>query len=345
MRPRRSLLAAALVCLLAALFGEPVADELDLADLVGSLTAVVAGAHLAAITGSLRPAWLPVLVALAGAHYLAAALAVRAAGGLKGRLGQTGLAQLAAAAANRLTPLGLGAAAVNVRYLVRRGVGTPDAVGALAALGVLGALADLLVTVGVWLVDQGGAGSGSATNLLGRRIAHAAHGLSATQLLRLLGLVLVVGLLGGGWRRYRQGGAPAPSRRLMSSARQAAAAALSLRRRPAALGMLMLCSGATTAILGVAFLVSLSAVAGGRTQASATALLLLFLVSSAAASSVPSPAGIGTTEGALVAVLLLAHDTTSHAVAAVLLFRLVTFWAPVPLGLLAAHALRRRGVL
>jgi len=77
-RPRRSLLAAALVCLLAALFGEPVADELDLADLVGSLTAVIAGAHLAAITRSLRPAWLPVLVALAGAHYLATALAVRA---------------------------------------------------------------------------------------------------------------------------------------------------------------------------------------------------------------------------------------------------------------------------
>ncbi len=204
--PRSAVFAAAVLCLTAAVLGEPVADELDLAELGNSLAAVVSATHLQAISQSLRVRYLSVLGALAALHYVAAAVAVMAVAGLRGRVGEIGLAQLAAAAANRITPLGLGAGAVNVCYLCRRGSSPAQAVGAVAALGV-------------------------------------------------------------------------------------------------------------------------------------------FLVSSAVASSFPTPAGIGATEGALVAVLLLAHDTTAHAVQAVLLFRLVTFWAPVPLGLLAAGALRRRGML
>lgn len=107
----------------------------------------------------------------------------------------------------------------------------------------------------------------------------------------------------------------------------------------------MAASAATTLIMGAAFLVSLSAIGGNTATAGATTLLLLFLVSSAAASSVPTPAGVGATEGALVGVLLLAHDGAAHALTAVLLFRLVTFWLPVPFGVVAARHLRRKALL
>ncbi len=345
--PWRVAFAAAVLCLTAGVLGEPVADELDLAELGHSLAAVVSATHLGAISRSVRVPYLPVLATLAVLHYVAAAAAVRAVAGLRGRAGEIGLVQLAAAAANRITPVGLGAGAVNVRYLCRRGSSPAQAIGAVAALGVLGAAADLVVTLAVWLADQGkSASSRSATGLLRLRLAHALRGFSPAPLLRPVVLVVLAGLLLGLWqlRRTRTSTA-ARSRRLTESARQAAALALALRRRPMALLVLMVSSGATTAILAVAFVVSVHAVAGGHATTGITTLLLLFLVSSAAASSVPTPAGIGATEGALVAVLLLAHDTTAHALQAVILFRLVTFWAPVPLGLLAARALRRRGML
>ena len=345
--PWRVAIAAAVLCLTAGVLGEPVADELDLAELGHSLAAVVSATHLGAISRSVRVPYLPVLAALVALHYVAAAAAVRAVAGLRGRAGEIGLVQLAAAAANRVTPLGLGAGAVNVRYLCRRGSNPAQAVGAVAALGVLGAAADLIVTLAVWLADQGkSASSPSATGLLRLRLAHALRGFSPAPLLRPVVLLVLAGLLLGLWqlRRARTTSTTRPGG-LSGSAQRAAASVLALRRRPLALLVLMVSSGATTAVLAVAFVVSVHAVAGGPTTVGVSTLLLLFLVSSAAASSVPTPAGIGATEGALVAVLLLAHDSTSHAVQAVILFRLVTFWAPVPLGLLAARALRRRGML
>jgi len=332
-----------LVIVAAAALGEPVADELDVDELTRSLIAAVSTPGLGRIAHSVRPGWLPALGALAVLHYVAAATAVRAAGDLRGRLGETCLVQLAAAAANRLTPVGLGSAAVNVRYLSRRGRAVSEAIGAMGALSLLGGLADLLSTLGVWLADRGGPTSDSAAGLLGRRVARTVAGFTPSPVLRLVVLVVLLLLAGVLWQvstRRR-----ASSRRLVDAARTAMSAALAIRRRPWAGAILMLASASTTLIMGAAFLVSLSAITGNRATSGATTLLLLFLVSSAAASSVPTPAGVGATEGALVGVLLLAHDSAAHALTSVLLFRLVTFWLPVPFGLLAARRLRRRGLL
>jgi uncharacterized membrane protein YbhN (UPF0104 family) len=105
----------------------------------------------------------------------------------------------------------------------------------------------------------------------------------------------------------------------------------------------MASSAGTTLVLGVAFAVCTVAVSG--TTRDAGAFLVAYLVGAGAAAAVPIPAGLGSTEAALVAALVAAHINTSAAVQAVLIFRLVTFWAPVPLGILAAHTLRRRRAL
>ncbi len=117
------------------MLGEPVTDELDLAESGDSLAAVVSATHLGAISRSVRVPYLPILATLAVLHYVAAA--VRAVAGLRGSAGEIGLVQLAAAAANRITPVGLGAGAVTMRYLCWRGSSPAQAIGAVASLGVL----------------------------------------------------------------------------------------------------------------------------------------------------------------------------------------------------------------
>lgn len=70
-------------------------------------------------------------------------------------------------------------------------------------------------------------------------------------------------------------------------------------------------------------------------------LLVAFKLAAAAGTSVPIPAGLGTTEAALIAVLVTTHVPAGHAVQVVLIFRLVTFWLPAVLALLALRHLHR----
>lgn len=224
-RRRRWVIGAVVAAVVAAAaLGEPVADELDVDELARSLVAALSIPGLGRVARSIRLGWLAVLGGLAGLHYLAAATAVRAAGGLRGRLGETCLVQLAAAAANRLTPAGLGSAAVNVRYLSRCGLAVSEAIGAVGALGVLGGLADLLSTLGVWLADRGGPTSDSAAGLLGKRLARTVAGFTPSPVLRVVVLVVLL-VLAALLRRLRTG-QRRDSWRVTAAARAAVSAAL-----------------------------------------------------------------------------------------------------------------------
>jgi uncharacterized membrane protein YbhN (UPF0104 family) len=57
------------------------------------------------------------------------------------------------------------------------------------------------------------------------------------------------------------------------------------------------------------------------------------------------PAGVGSTEAALIAALATVHIPAAQAATGVLLFRITTFWAPVPAGIASTRWLRRRGGL
>jgi hypothetical protein len=81
-------------------------------------------AHVARQVGGLPPPswpWIVLAVAAIAASYWCSALALRAAVGRRLPLGRTVLVQLAASAANRITPGGLGGAAVNGRFLTTQG--------------------------------------------------------------------------------------------------------------------------------------------------------------------------------------------------------------------------------
>jgi uncharacterized protein (TIRG00374 family) len=76
-----------------------------------------------------------------------------------------------------------------------------------------------------------------------------------------------------------------------------------------------------------------------------TAVAVVYLAGAAVASVAPTPGGLGAVEVALSTGLTAAGMPGASAVSAVLLFRIATYWLPVPAGWLAMHALQRRRAL
>jgi uncharacterized membrane protein YbhN (UPF0104 family) len=284
--------------------------------------------------GGLRWQYAAVVVCLGAAHYLATAIAARAAAGVRLPLGEAVLVQFAAAAANRLTPAGLGGSAINARYMTRRGLHLPAAIGAVTALGVLGVAADVLV-LGAIIVAGSWFGLNGASGELRVLVSKVAHLGSALRSPWLWGVVAVVGLAVG-WRLRRRGAAGGRSwREFWVPIRE-------LGRDPRRLLTLIAASGSTTLVLAVAFGASTAMVPGPQPRAGLGALLVAFMIGAAAGSAVPVPAGLGSTEAALIGVLMTAQVPAGNAVRQVLIFRLITFWAPAIVGVLASRYLYRR---
>jgi uncharacterized protein (TIRG00374 family) len=72
-------------------------------------------------------------------------------------------------------------------------------------------------------------------------------------------------------------------------------------------------------------------------------LVLLAFVAASLLGMIPfSPGGLGFVEAGLAATLALSGITTGQAVLATLVFRLVSFWLPIPIGFAAWWVFRRR---
>jgi uncharacterized membrane protein YbhN (UPF0104 family) len=209
-------------------------------------------------------------------------------------------------------------------------------VGAVVVLSVLGALADLAVLAALVLVGRwfGINGANHEVAALGGKVARLATPLRSPWTWLAVGVVVLVALCvhmrrSDGSRRWTTFWGPA---------RQ-------LARRPSALAALMAASGSTTLILAFAFVASTAMVPGRQPVVGLGALLVAFMVGAAAGSAVPVPAGLGSTEAALIAVLVSMRVPAVDAVQVVLIFRLLTFWLPAVVGILATRRLRLRAAL
>ncbi len=285
----------------------------------------------------LRWQFAAIVVILAGLHYLAAAIAARAASGAPLPMGETILVQLAASAADRVTPGGVGAAAVDARYFSRRGLTWPAALGAVTSLHFVGPITDLallafLVLAGRWVGLNGGA---HEMRVLTTKIAQTIAPLRSPWFwvgaLVLIAIVMVI-------RHLRRSRTTRDWKAFWIPIR-------ALLKHPGRLAVLATASGATTLILAFAFVASIAMVPGPRPAAGLGALLIAFLVGAAAGSASPIPAGLGATEAALVAVLVGLHVPAAAAVQQVLIFRLITFWLPALVGIFATRHLRRCSAL
>ncbi|MCP9948645.1 hypothetical protein LUX33_09635 [Actinomadura madurae] len=163
------------------------------------------------------------------------------------------MTQFTASAANRVTPGGLGAVAVNTRYLVCRGLPLPRAAVAVAVLQVAGLPADLLLmgaVLGLGTVLLPGAANDRMLDALGHHAAQAAELVPPLPLLVAAGVLLPAAVL---WGRRALRSAPA---------RRAAAGFADLCRRPRDLAVVLGASAGTTLALGLAFTLSVLAIPG-----------------------------------------------------------------------------------
>jgi uncharacterized membrane protein YbhN (UPF0104 family) len=294
------------------------------------------GAHVASDCLHLRWPFAAVVLALAGAHYVATAIAARASVGAPLRLRETVLVQLAAAAANRLTPAGLGGSAVNARFFSRRGIDHRAAIGAVVA--------DLLVlsllVFGGRLLDLGG--GPHEVGLLGSKLAGLATPFRSPWLWSIAALGFVAGLVTWLIVRHRH---RRRDRLSTTRWRRYFDPIKGLSHQPRRLAVLLAASGCTTLVLAFAFTASVAMVPGPQPQISTGGLLVAFMAGAAAGNAVPTPAGIGSAEVAFVGVLVAAHVPAGHALEVVIIFRLITFWLPAVVGVLATRHLRRTAAI
>ncbi|HEY5154479.1 MAG TPA: YbhN family protein [Acidimicrobiales bacterium] len=319
----------------------PVIPEGDLGERLPDLeweeTRVVVGVGVAALVGlawitpwsAVREAlatpsagWLAVAVVLLALTYpIASAETLGFTDGWRAGWGTFGVVLTAAVASSftgRLLPE-YGPDGLTVHQLVRSGVPRGESVGRIAVLDVLavGAHGLLLVVFGLAAL--------LVRPTWGTALAH-------NWLAWLAVATLTVGGLVTGPRRYRN--------RVIRPDRDALSALAS------ADPLLMLPSAIAAVVLAlVNGGVVLALVYGVGGSGSWAAIMVASLAAGIAVVVAPTPDGVGLVEPVLALGLIASGVDAGPAVAAVLIWRLVAFWAPMVPGWLAYRRLHREGVI
>ena len=335
LRRRKDVLPALRTQLLAAAPGEDAAPvrlervrPRTIVTLIGSL---IAGYLLLGQLGrvnlisTLRSAdwhWTLLALALSGVTYLGAALALSGYVPDRLRFRPLVLAQLAGSFVTLVTPAAVGGAALNIRYLQRRRVPAAVAAASVGLSQVVAFVLHILLIV-VFAAITGSQGhSLQPPNWVYFVIAG------------LIVIVLAVVAIPAGRRLIRARLAPVLGQvlpRLLAVVQQP-------RKLAEGIGGALLLDGAYILCLAAC----IQALGGSASLAS---IALVYLTGSALGSAVPTPGGLGAVEAALSAGLTAAGLPGSTAVSAVLLFRTLTFWLPVPVGWGAFNYLERHQYL
>ena len=283
--------------------------------------------------------WIVVLVAAISVSYLFSALSLSLAAGRRLPLGRNVLVQFAAAAANRVTPANAGGLVINTRFLLRQGLSVGEAGAAVMVRGLA------YVVVAIACVAALGP---SVAVSFGARVVSAitdtdtgwpaVAGLAAALLL-VAGLRLWQrrGLVAARFMRSRLAQRVVPQARAAFD--DAGRTTRQLARSPIRSGLLILLAAAVKAANVFALLAALWAFHG---DVGTWRVVVVYLVGVTTAQAIPVPAGLGTVDTALLAGLVGAGATAGATLAAVIAFRLLTFWAPVLPGVIASGVLRRR---
>ncbi|MGD0602426.1 MAG: lysylphosphatidylglycerol synthase transmembrane domain-containing protein [Streptosporangiaceae bacterium] len=340
LRHRRDVLPALRKRLLAAVpGGEAVPVRLERIRLRTLLTMVasVVAAYLlagelerASLGNVLRSAdwrWGIAALALSAATYVGAAMSL--SGFVAERLGflRTLLVQLAGSFVTLVTPAAVGGAALNVRYLQRKKIPAPVAAASVGVAQVAAFVLHVLLLVVFAAIV--GAGTTAKRSLKPPPWAYFV-------LAGLVVIALAVLAVPAGRRLLRARVSPLLGQVLP----QLLEVAQHPRKLAEGIGGALLLSAAY--ILCLAACVQ----AFDRSVPSIASIAVVYLTGIVLGSVIPTPGGLGTVETALIAELTtVAGLPSAVAVSAVLLFRLLTFWLPVPVGWVALNYLERKQAL
>lgn len=229
--------------------------------------------------------------------------------------------QVASAFTSRVTPAGLGGMGLNAIFLERTGIARQEAIAAIALNHTAGAVVH---AVGVFaaLALIGSAGIGGLHVPTGWPVwVSVAAGLA------------IVGVVAS---------TPWGRRRIVRPVREIASSLVRALRHPLRAGALFGGSAGVTLANGMALVACLWAFGA---EFAIVPALAVYVGGSAVAAPSPTPGNLGAVEAALLAGLAGIGVPTTQAVAAVLTFRLLTFWIPILPGLATFRVLQRRQVL
>nr|WP_228031337.1 YbhN family protein [Streptomyces phyllanthi] len=232
--------------------------------------------------------------------------------------------QFAAGAANHLLPTGLGATAVNLRFMTVCGVPLARSSAALALYGLAGSVARVGLLLALLVAFPGALRSGAL-------VPDAAVGplLLAGSAVLCVAVAVVAAV-----RRLRT--------TVWSFLRTALGEARSVHRRPARAlalwgGSVSFCllQGTVLATVGLALGLDIPV----------PHMVVAYLAATVTVALIPTPGGIGSVEAALIVALVAAGGPATVVTAAVLAFRVMTVWLPLLPGALTLGALVRWKVI
>lgn len=288
--------------------------------LVGQLSKV----NLVGAFEAMTPGWFLLALAASAATYFGAALNLAAFVPQRLSMLRGFCVQLSTSFAGVAMPPTVGHVAVNSRYLLRRGVSEPTVAAAVA----LSQIVNVVTTVPLLLVIGILTGSG----------------ISKFKIVPGTDVLVAVGCVAAGIAVLAAIG---PTRRVLarsvwSHIRSVIPRLLEALSQPLRLGA----SAAGDLILTCSYVLALYAsllALGAHPSVLGTAAV--YLAGNTVGSFAPTPGGLGAVELVLTAGLTGIGIPAHAAVAAVLLFRLATFWLPIPAGWVSFVFLQRAGTL
>jgi len=271
-----------------------------------------------------NPGWLVVAVLASAVTYLGAAIGIAAFVPQRLSIRRGFFVQLATAFVGVAMPPTVGHVAVNARYLHKENVDE----GTIAASVTVSQLVNVVTTVLLLIVLGVLTGSG----LSKFKIAPGADVLVGLAVIAVA-IIVVLALpqsrkmvTGTVWPHVRQ-----IWPRLLDAISQP------LRLAIAAGANLLLSAAYSLALIAALWSV------GAHPAILATAVV--FLAGNTVGAATPTPGGLGGVEAVLAAGLTAIGIPAHQAIPAVLLFRMATFWLPIPAGWISYVVLHRRGVL
>ena len=293
----------------------------------GSVAAYVVATQLTQVNfgslGHLSWTWAAVALVCSCLTYLAAGMTCVGFVTARLSLWRATLVQYAVGFSGLLAPTAVGTVALNVRFLERSGV---DPAVAVSSVG----LVQLVMFVGhIVLIVLFGvlAGTGAAPSFTPPQ--GAIVGVLVALVVALIGLSLPWG------RRLLQ-------QRVQPLVRRVVPQLIAVFQRP---GKLALGIGGAV-LLNLAYIAALDAsVRAFGHSLSFSAIAIVYLAGSVVGAAVPTPGGLGGIELAMASGLTATGLPAGVAVSAVLLYRIVTFWIPIPIGWVSLTWLQKVGSL
>jgi uncharacterized membrane protein YbhN (UPF0104 family) len=267
--------------------------------------------------------WSALAFALGLATYVGAGLAFAAFAPVKITLWSATLVHAVGAYVSLAAPAGVGSAALNLRLLTRRGVTTSLAVATVALVQV----SQFVVTIVLLLLLSLVSGTGDPTLFAPRPGALIATGAVTA--------ILAAALLIPAVRQW-------VARTTMPTVRQTWPRLIEVLGHPGRVALAL--TGNVVLTMGYVLSFDASLAAFGQ-HLGLVQVAVVYLVGNAAGAAIPTPGGLGTIEVTLIGGLTAAGINPGVAASVVVLFRVLTFWLPIPLGWAAFRRMRGTGEL